>query len=412
MKGRIEVTNGRVAMTRDFGRSATSRGLTAALLAWAAGAHTPHGAGQRHAIESGGDIDARELQHVVDAGLAALLYHAARDRLASIPADWRDVLKSAELTARFAHSAFRDSANQVIDVCRKIGAPVTLLKGISIGDQYYPAPHLRAMGDIDLLLSDRDYPLVESTLLRLGFTPKADFRTGEGDPHGAPLLDPRRCVWIELHTALFHKKARVNANSLFRVDNVARRSLASRFDGRSILRLSDELQLVYIACYWLRDVTRNRMHPTLLIPVFDAIFILRARGRTLDWDGLLDSLDNEIAIASLYVLLAQVRRYGFDEDLAPVVRRLAVRQRIVGHAELRILNFLLESVLVTGKRFMGSFGDRHPMIESSVMETLLMPGSFARKLLCLPWNVVFPPSVPERYSVAYHGKRVARLLKR
>ena len=212
--------------------SATPGGLTRALLRWAAGAHPPDFA--RQILETKrGKINDRQLQHVVDAGLAPLLHHAVRDSLEIIPATWHDVLKGAELTARFAHGALRETTNQVIDVCRDVGAPVTLLKGISISGQYYPVPHLRPMGDIDLLLSDRDCALVESTLLRLGYS-AADFHVEEGEPHGAPLVDPRKRVWIEPHTALFHRDARVRGNSLFSPANIARRSIPSTLmDGQS-----------------------------------------------------------------------------------------------------------------------------------------------------------------------------------
>ena len=411
MSGHAQATNGAVATTTGATRPIPRRGIAAALLAWAAGARDPNGHGHGLAIDSAEDA-VRQLRQVVDAGLAPLLHYAAREGLEGIPADWHDVLKAAELTARFTHAALRESAAFVIDVCGEAGAPVTLLKGISISDQYYPAPHLRAMGDVDVLVPAGDFARVESSLLAHGYTPQPGFQTGEGEPHGAPLFDPRRRVWVELHTALFHTDAPVNANAVFRADNVARRSVASSFNGRPVLRLCDELQLVYIASYWLRDLTRNRIHPALVIPLFDAIFVLRASGRTLDWEGLIESLDNEIATASLYLLLAQVRHYGFDQELDAVLPRLAARQGLVGDAELRILNFLLENFLVGGKKFMGSFGRRHPMIESTVMDTLLARGSFAGKVLSLPWNVVFPPSVPERYRVRYHTARIARFLKR
>jgi hypothetical protein len=398
------------AKTAVSAGSATKRGLIRALLRWAAGAH-PSDCPRQILETEHGKIDDRQLQHIVDAGLAPLLYHATRDRLEIIPARWHDVLKGAELTARFTHGSSRDTANQVIDICHDIGAPVTLLKGISIGDQYYPAPHLRPMGDIDLLLSERDWSLVETTLLRLGYTRAANFHVEEGEPHGVPLVDPRRRVWIEPHTALFHKDARVRGNSLFSPANIARRSIPSTFDGRSVLRLVDELQLVYIASYWLQDLARDTINPTLLIPLLDAVYLLKASAQSLDWDGMLDSLDNEMAIASLYILLAQIRKYGFDEKISPILPRLAARQRIVGETELRIMSFLLDSCLVDGKKFMGSFGDRHPMIESTFMDTLLASGPFASKLMSLPWNLVFPPSVQERYSVGYHTGRIARFFR-
>jgi hypothetical protein len=358
-----------------------------------------------------GEVDDPQLQYIVDAGLAPLLHHAMRDGLAVVPARWHDDLKSAELTARFTYSALCDGANQVIDLCRDIGVPVTLLKGISISDQCYPVPHLRPMGDVDVLLPERDCRSIESTLLGRGYTPMADFVMSEGAPHGAPLCDSHGRVWVELHTALFHKDASVNANSLFSPASVASRSVASTFHGRSVLRLSDELQLVYIACYWLRDMAHNGAHPSLLIPLIDALYLLRRSARSLDWDGLLESLDNEMAIASLYLLLVQVRRYGFDENISPVLPRLAVRQGIIGAADLKVMNSLLDACLVDGRRFLGSFGDRHPMIESTVMDTLLTSGPFARKLLSLPWNLVFPPRVPDRYSVGYHTGRIVRLLR-
>jgi len=389
---------------------ATRRGLARSLLRWAAEPYPSDRARQLLERELR-TVDDQQLQHVIDAGLAPLLYHATCDTLEIVPAAWRDVLKSAELTARFAHSASCDAANQVIDTCRDLGASVTLLKGISISEQYYPVPHLRPMGDVDLLLSERDYPLVESTLLSVGFTRMADFYVGEGEPHGAPLLDPLRHVWIEPHTALFHKRARVNGNSMFSPANVARRSIASTFHGRSVLRLTNELQLIYIASYWLRDLRRNSINPTLLIPLLDTLYLLKASAQSLDWNGLLDSLDNEMAIASLYLLLAQVRRYGFDDEIAPILPRLAASQRILGAAELRIVDFLLDSCLVGGKKFMGSFGARHPMIETAIVDTLLASNPFGRKLLSLPWNLVFPPSVEDRYTVGYHVGRIARLVR-
>ena len=75
------------------------------------------------------------------------------------------------------------------------------------------------------------------------------------------------------------------------------------------------------------------------------------------------------------------------------------------------MNFLLDSCLIDGRNFMGSFGDRHPMIESTIVDTLLASNPFARKLLSLPWNLVFPPSVQDRYSVGYHTGRIARFLR-
>jgi hypothetical protein len=401
------------ARTLDATESPPPRGITSALLRWAATADSPGAGGLKLPVEAWGIVDDRHLQHIIDAGLGPLLRHAAGDTVKLAPGRWFEDLESAELTARFAHAALRDGAGEVIDVCHASGVPVTLLKGISISDQYWPIPHLRPMGDVDVLLPEGACALVDSALRSRGYTPMAGFVGGEGDAHEIPLLDPCGQVWIELHTALFPAHSRVNSKALFGPANVAARSIAFTWDGRSTLRLADELQLVYIATYWLRDIRRDGLHPTLLVPLFDAMFLLKGCARSLDWDGVLRSLDNGTAIASLYVLLTQVRRYGFDDEaVARVLPQLAAAQRIVGGAEMRAINWMLDSCLVDGRQFLGSFGRRHPMIESSVMDTLLEPHAFVRKLLTLPWNFVFPPRVPERYSVRYHAQRIARLFRR
>ena len=47
-----------------------------------------------------------------------------------------------------------DAMKEIIDACEGYVPPLTLLKGISICDQYYPKPHLRLMRDIDFLVED------------------------------------------------------------------------------------------------------------------------------------------------------------------------------------------------------------------------------------------------------------------
>ena len=43
--------------------------------------------------------------------------------------------------------------------------------------------------------------------------------------------------------------------------------------------------------------------------------------------------------------------------------------------------------------------------------SLLEPGAHVGKVLALPLNVVFPPWIPDRYSVRYQLERVRRFLK-
>lgn len=361
------------------------------------------------AVLSWNRVDERQLQHVIDAGLAPLLYRATREGVVKIPPTWRETLHDADLTAQVQHGNVIDAAKEIIDTCNDIQVPVTLLKGISISDQHYPVAHERPMGDIDILVPEDRREAIETALILRGYD-RSDFEMDEGSCHGVPLLHHERKVWVEVHTALFPKEAALQNNHLFSPSHIASQSIASTFHGRPIRRLTNELQLVYIASYWLRDLTDNRIHPSFLPPLFDAIYLLKASGQTLDWDGLLGWLDNDMAITSLYVMLAYVCRSGLDESASRIIPRLAAGQDIVGSAELGLILAILDRYLIGNKPPPRLFRDLHATVLLRVLGTLLTPGSHAAKLIWVPWNIVFPPLAPQRYSFRFQWQRISRLL--
>ena len=196
---------------------------------------------------------------------------------------------------------------------------------------------------------------------------------------------------------------------MFSPAQIAAHSVASTFLGRPVFRLTDELQLAYIASSWIRDLSRNQIHASLVLPLLDAIYLLKASGKSLDWDRLLAGLDdNELAAASLYIMLAYLSRRGLAACPSPVLSRIVSRQRIIGAWERKIIDLLLDTYLIRGKPFARFFNNWTALI---VLNTLLARGSHLRKLLALPWNIVFPPSLPNRYSVRFHAERIARILR-
>ena len=185
---------------------------------------------------------------------------------------WRDALQSADLTARVRHGSLCDAAGEILDACNAAGIPVTLLKGISIADQLYPLAHLRPMGDIDILVPERDCARVDAMMLRGGYEPKAGYEADEGEPHQAPLYHPKRDVWVEVHTALFPKDDPLTLDAQYGASQIARQQVASTFRGRPAFRLSREIQLAYVSSYWIRDLSRNPFHPSFITPLVDAFF--------------------------------------------------------------------------------------------------------------------------------------------
>jgi hypothetical protein len=381
------------------------QGLVFALLAYAASERQSNRA---QGIPTGRlqEADDRQLQWVITAGLAPLLCRAISGGINQVLPARRDALRGADLTAMLRHGNLVEATLEMIEACERLGTRVALLKGISISGQHYPAAHLRPMGDIDVLVSEPAYGAVESAMLLLGYTRDTDYREREGSHHGAPLFHPHRRVWVEIHTSLFPQDASLRTGRLFSPSHVAAHFVASSFLGRPVNRLSDELQLVYIASSWLRDLSRHGVHASFVPPLLDALYLLKATKRTLDWEGLLGWLDNAMAIASLYVMLTYLSRRGLHDVSPTILSRLASGQDIVGSLELAIIHAILDKHLIGAKPFRRPFSDWHALI---VLQTLLAPGSSARKLLSLPWNLVFPPSIPNRYSVRYQLERMARL---
>lgn len=341
------------------------------MLKHAAGPSGPNGSVRvRQALNQASE---REFKWAAEAGLGPLLLHAIGDQIADIPASRQGILLSSDLTARLLHALRIDAATEVIDVCASLGAPVTLLKGISISEHYYPVGHLRTMSDVDLLLPVAAIPVVEAELLRRGYGHGPE-HPGEDSHHGAPLLDRERQVWIELHKALFPRSSGLLSGEAFGAANIAAHSVESRLCGRAVYRLSDEFQAAYLAATWVLDLTLCKFHPSFAAALFDAVLLQRKAEPPVNWDQVLGWLDNEMALASLHVMLSYLARHGVCRPTPP--KRVARAQSLVGRIELPIMHAVLDRYLLGAKT----------------------------------WKLPVPPPVPGRYNL--RRQFVKRALRR
>jgi hypothetical protein len=341
-----------------------------------------------------------QLQWALDAGLGPMMHRLVRESQGRVPQSLADVLLSAELTARVRHGTRVEAALDVLDICSAVGAPAILLKGISISEQCYPRPHERAMTDIDVLVPEHAGPTVESEAVKRGYE-RGPPIMGPNSHHGEPLVHPTLRTKIEIHTALFQLDSRLRVGNLFDPDSVRRQSVPSVFHGRPVLRLSTELQLAYIASYWVNNLSDQPMQQSYLAPLLDAVTLLRTADPGIDWDRLLALLDNELAIAALDVLLSYLCRQQLVAVPDHVLLALRQRQQIVGATERGILLAMIDRYLVGGQRF-GWFNSWH------LWRNLLEPGPHSKKLLTLPWRIAFPPAYPDRFQTKAQLGRLRR----
>jgi len=311
---------------------------------------------------------ARAFRWVVDGGLGPLLLHAVRATSTQISAEWHAELRGADLTARFHHANLVDTACDVIDAGAATNVPVTLLKGISVSEELYPAEHLRPMGDIDVLVPRGGYARIEAELLSSNYE-RLPYPETPGHHHGAPLRHRTRRTLVELHVELFPDDSplRRPGQALSAEAVTEDGTRPSHYHGRPVLRLSPARQLLYIAASWFNDLTLRPPHPSFLASLFDAVYLTTRHNELLEDEVALSPVDNPIARGSLLALLTYLPRFGL---LAPSKRRMhALRTgpAAVGPLELRLIHAMLDRYQIEGRR----------------------------------WNFALPPPVPGRYNVLH-----------
>jgi hypothetical protein len=368
------------------------------------GPDAPTGTIQPLRLEAG---DNTQVGWLMEAGLGPLLYRSIgegpHEALGPV---FTELLLASDLAARLQHDNRVEAAAGLIDMGQQLGVRVVPLKGISLSEQHYPSGHLRPMGDIDVLIPGVAYAALERRMLANGYERAPGYVADASEAHGVPLYLPRCAVWVELHTALFPEDSPLRRNRLFGGPQLERELVSCTFAGRAVQRLSDEMQLIYAAAGWIRDMSSRDMHPSFLPPLFDAVYLLRGAGPRFDWDRLLRVLDNETAAASLCILLGYLARHGLHAPPREALCRLGVVQRLVGPLELRILHRVFDSRLSSGRRANHLFQSWH------LFPNLIKPGLPIVKLLRLPWNVMFPPDRAARYQAGYQLARLARHSRR
>jgi Uncharacterised nucleotidyltransferase len=325
-----------------------------------------------------------QIKWAVATGLGPLLRQAvACDPKAPASPYW-PLVHGADLTAQVLAAEQLEATAEIIDACHPRLPPLTLLKGISICEEHYPTPHLRPMRDIDVLVPEAVVPDVEAILHNLGYREHLEQQVEfyRNHHHSVPLVHPRTGIWVEVHRRLAPSRHWLSGGDAFRPEYVRSSIRPSTFRGLPVNRLSDELQVPYIASHWalssklIRDVGG-------MIAMLDLIYLLKRA--PLRWDEILTHLDGSVASAHLYLLLDYLYRYRLVEVPAEVIGRLVRMQRCLDRTGRVILHWIVDRYVVGGRRYGGLMTARNIEI---AWKTLLWPGSPLGNLARVPWNLL------------------------
>ena len=291
----------------------------------------------------------REIDWAVTTGLGPILHYVTRDDPAHERSpSWKTVL-GADLTARVINAGQHDAMLEILEHCRDV-APITLLKGISLADRLYPEPHLRTLRDLDFLIPREDYPGVERTLLGLGYRQPGSNRRRfyeEEHHHGPPFQHPETGNWVEVHWSLVPAAWRYATEPAYQGETIRAETVGLDYLGRKTRRLSDELQLLYLASHWRTWGTEQRILGGMTA-LFDATLLL-TRSADLDWTKIGRWLEGPNSAIDLTFLLSYLRDRGLPAPLPKALEALLGRDARDGLPHVGLLHRLIDRHVVAGR---------------------------------------------------------------
>src|SRR5262249_30951976 len=114
-------------------------------------------------------LNAPQVRWVIETGLGPLLWYTTQAAPGASALPLWPLVQGTQLAARVLTAVHFTAMAEILEACRGRTPPLTLLKGISISDQYYPVPYLRLMRDLDILVDEAALPTVEAILSTLGY---------------------------------------------------------------------------------------------------------------------------------------------------------------------------------------------------------------------------------------------------
>ena len=289
-------------------------------------------------------LNDREVRWIIATGLGPLFWFVSSENSKTNSA--RD-FRAADLTTRLINQIQLETLSEILLKCKDLIPPITLLKGCSTGSELYPEPHLRVMGDLDLLVDRKDQPQLEAALIEMGFRQQStkNHEYYSSHHHSMPFYHPGKNVWVEVHQGLFPPNSASAKLAMFTPQNIAAELRSSRLKGIPVMRLSTELQIVYTASHWACDLKRRGG----LFPFLDIIYLLRKAQRKIRWETILKWVQDSVAATHLYLVLSFLNQnniFDLDEKL---LADLFVRQKSFGTLNLKIAHYLITRYIVAGK---------------------------------------------------------------
>jgi putative nucleotidyltransferase-like protein len=335
------------------------------------------------------------MEHALELGLGPVVEHLAGTADHRLGPPYVERIRAADLTARALTSAAYDSLAHALAAARHVQCPVILLKGAATALRYYPSPHLRPMGDIDVLVPVDRQAAFEDALRTFKFRqfPIDPWVNYDDHLHSAPFWDPERDVWIEVHTSVFPRDYRLAQDPRFSQAAIAAQLTPIAVRDQTAYAMNHELQLIYTSARWSEMFDPRHG----VYPILDAALLIREHGDTLDWERILALVEGSWAALPLHLML-----WCLDEsDLSPippyVLHALGTRYCHLNRHSRTVLRRMIVTCVIEGR-----FVKRNEPRLQLVWTSLVRPKSLNGYLRSIKHHLA-RPTVARRVGIAGPG---------
>ena len=354
------------------------------------------------------EIDDKLFEFIINSGLATYFNYSTQQSKKTNKSINHNSLYSAELTAKFITNIQLQALQKILSSLNNEISEVILLKGISLCQAYYPSPHFRIMSDIDILVLEKDTDTLNSTLNNIGYIQKSEYSNKfyESHHHSMPYYNKNNNVWIEAHTHLFSKESSVINDKVFNLENIRQNTLqinSNEYAGK-VKHISPELQLIYICNHWAEDFNIQKSG----IQFIDMILLLKNNGTGLDWQQIINWLEDTASASNVYIALSYLNNRGIFVLPDTFLSSLVLKYSNMSYINCQLLYKLIDCYLLGEQRFNRVLTEDNARI---IWRTLIQPSSSLVNLLNLPWNIVFPPKETNRYKIHFLFNRLKNMMK-
>jgi len=315
-------------------------------------------------------------------------------------------LNAESLTAKFWFQTQYQATLELIAELNKNNITPTLLKGMSISTELYPKAHYRSMRDIDILVKDHEIEIVESIMLKLGYTQSSHLPLSfyETHHHTIPWQHKKNDIWFEIHRKLFPQTSACSNTKTFQLSTINNEKITSIIDDKNdslqVYRLSNELQIIYIAAHWAESFKQIGG----LFAFIDTALLIN--NTPINWKKLTSFANYPYIANYTYIVLANLIKNNLIDSLTNLQHLNQIKHSL-SIVDVWVLNKIISRYLFNGK----SFGKFLSVDNISILWNLFISNKNPfKKIFLAPIYIIFPPRSEQRFNISFQLSRIKNLL--